>query len=147
MRECSENTVGVTDPFPPSRLQSTIHDNLLTSMRTVINGMAKLSITLANPGNEVSRLLAINLTCSTCLPCLLRFWIILLSLQFCLCCFVWPLVCSFLIGRSPLTFESSPSIYTLLHVTCVSFDALKWTGCLCRGGTSSNCDQLCGRMP
>ena len=35
--------------------KSTIHDNLLTSMRTVINGMNMLSIALASKGNEVSR--------------------------------------------------------------------------------------------
>ena len=40
----------------PSLFQSTIHDNLLTSMRTVINGMHKLSIGLASKGNEVRRL-------------------------------------------------------------------------------------------
>ena len=40
----------------PSLLQSTIHDNLLTSIRTVINGMNMLSIALASQGNEVRRL-------------------------------------------------------------------------------------------
>ena len=52
--------IKVTDPFTPFYLQSTIHDNLLTSMRTVINGMAKLSITLANSGNEVRRELGVS---------------------------------------------------------------------------------------
>lgn len=40
----------------PPLLQSTIHDNLLTSMRAVINGMNTLSIVLANKGNEVRSL-------------------------------------------------------------------------------------------